>query len=97
MLAPKLVQSYRENADPIFDAVDADKNGVISWNEYKTFIMSLGATEADAHVGFGNIDTNGDGMLSYEEFSYAGVMYAMDRYDSRYKHFYGKWRENGNE
>jgi len=78
--------------EPIFKTVDIDEDGTISWNEYKAFIMPLGATEAEAKVGFDMIDTNSDGVLSYEEFNHAMVMYYFDRNNSKYKHFYGEYK-----
>jgi len=77
---------------PLFKTVDVDEDGTISFDEYKAFVMPLGATEAECKVGFEMIDTNADGILSYEEFNHALVMYYFDKNNSKYKHFYGEYK-----
>ncbi|XP_077286465.1 sarcoplasmic calcium-binding protein isoform X2 [Arctopsyche grandis] len=52
----------------IFKAVDKDKSGFISVNEFKLFFKCLGLTEETAAISFAIIDKNGDGKLSTKEF-----------------------------
>ncbi|GBP87723.1 Sarcoplasmic calcium-binding protein [Eumeta japonica] len=49
-------------------AVDKDKSGFISVNEFKLFFQCLGLDNESAAVAFAVIDTNGDGKLSMKEF-----------------------------
>ena len=44
---------YAANATTsVLDAFDVDKNGYISWREYRAMVCSLGAKEAAAHYAF---------------------------------------------
>ncbi|PSN47012.1 hypothetical protein C0J52_15335 [Blattella germanica] len=52
----------------LFKAVDKDKNGVISVEEFKLFFNCLGLSDNDATHSFETIDVNKDGMLSLTEF-----------------------------
>lgn len=52
----------------LFQAVDHDKSGEISIDEYKLFFKCLGLTDRDAEISFLAIDKNNDGMLSIKEF-----------------------------
>ncbi|XP_026278925.2 sarcoplasmic calcium-binding protein [Frankliniella occidentalis] len=52
----------------LFKAVDKDKSGEISVEEFKIFFQCLGLTDQDATNAFNVIDTNTDGRLSSKEF-----------------------------
>lgn len=52
----------------LFKAVDKDKSGEISVEEFKIFFKCLGLTDQDATNAFNVIDTNTDGRLSCKEF-----------------------------
>nr|CAD7449715.1 unnamed protein product [Timema bartmani] len=52
----------------LFKAVDKDKNGTISVEEFKLFFECLGLNEEDAAASFSSIDINKDGYLSQKEF-----------------------------
>ncbi|CAH2051704.1 unnamed protein product, partial [Iphiclides podalirius] len=52
----------------LFKAVDKDKSGFISVEEFKLFFQCLGLDNEHAAVAFAVIDTNGDGKLSMKEF-----------------------------
>ncbi|KAK3927297.1 Sarcoplasmic calcium-binding protein [Frankliniella fusca] len=52
----------------LFKAVDKDKSGEISVEEFKIFFKCLGLTDQDAINAFNVIDTNTDGRLSCKEF-----------------------------
>uniref|UniRef100_A0A1B6K522 EF-hand domain-containing protein n=1 Tax=Homalodisca liturata TaxID=320908 RepID=A0A1B6K522_9HEMI len=52
----------------LFKALDKDKSGLISVEEYKLFYKCLGLTDEAAIVSFSVIDENCDGQLSLKEF-----------------------------
>ena len=54
----------------LFDAIDTNKNGKISVNEFKEYftIAAPGVSEAEVIYSFNTIDTNKDGVISREEF-----------------------------
>ncbi|XP_035919671.1 sarcoplasmic calcium-binding protein isoform X2 [Anopheles stephensi] len=52
----------------LYKAVDKDRSGSISLNEFKLFFRCLGLTEENAAVSFAVIDKNGDGQITLDEF-----------------------------
>ncbi|XP_058447408.1 sarcoplasmic calcium-binding protein [Malaya genurostris] len=52
----------------LYKAVDKDRSGSISLNEFKLFFRCLDLTEEDAAVSFAVIDKNGDGQITLDEF-----------------------------
>ncbi|XP_058825705.1 sarcoplasmic calcium-binding protein [Topomyia yanbarensis] len=52
----------------LYKAVDKDRSGSISLNEFKLFFRCLGLTDEDAAVSFAVIDKNGDGQVTLDEF-----------------------------
>ncbi|XP_055543608.1 sarcoplasmic calcium-binding protein [Wyeomyia smithii] len=52
----------------LYRAVDKDRSGSISLNEFKLFFRCLDLTEEDAAVSFAVIDKNGDGQITLDEF-----------------------------
>ncbi|XP_025831244.1 sarcoplasmic calcium-binding protein [Agrilus planipennis] len=52
----------------LFKAVDKDKSGEITVEEFKLFFSCLGLKEEDAIFSFRIIDTNGDGRINIKEF-----------------------------
>jgi len=46
---------------------DSNKDGKVSEEEYKSYLLSVQVTEADAADAFHRLDLNGDGFLSREE------------------------------
>lgn len=74
--AKKLVGTPDHFKGPLphfFHAVDLDKDGNISGDEYKEFFRILGLDVTLAEASFKAIDTNNDGMLSLDEFTTAGI------------------------
>ncbi|CAL7947167.1 unnamed protein product [Xylocopa violacea] len=52
----------------LFKAVDKDRSGEISVQEFQLFFKCLGLTHDDAVISFSHIDTNDDGKISFDEF-----------------------------
>ena len=60
----------------LFDVIDADGDGRITEKEYGDWLASLGlAADTDIAGAFANLDDNGDGTLSWQEFSVCGRNY----------------------
>jgi len=74
----------------LFNVLDANKDGQISFDEYYAFVHPAGVTPADARVGFDMIDADKDGVLSHDEFGTACARYYFDQEESQYMHFFGK-------
>merc|ERR1712137_219861 len=78
----------------LFRTLDVNKDGVISFDEYRALVIPLGVSEEDCKFGFKMIDANGDGTLSPDEFAEACARYYFDKDDTNYKHLYGRYPEN---
>lgn len=76
----------------VFEAIDADKDGVISKDEFNNYFKSLNINDKSmADQVFNEIDTNHDGALSSEEFSAFGEHFFTDtNEDDPSKIFFGK-------
>lgn len=61
----------------MFDHFDADSNGVIDRAEFGRLsdALDMGLSDAEADIGFGEIDTDGNGVISFDELV---VWYAGD-------------------
>ncbi|GAB2909289.1 MULTISPECIES: EF-hand domain-containing protein [unclassified Streptomyces] len=60
-----------ESARTVFEKFDANGDGLITANEYKSAMAQLGdpfVTETVAQAVINAHDANGDGMLTFEEF-----------------------------
>mmetsp|Transcript_178621 Transcript_178621/g.572587 ORF Transcript_178621/g.572587 Transcript_178621/m.572587 type:complete len:1077 (-) Transcript_178621:21-3251(-) len=64
-------------ARDLFDRLDADKSGTLSLNELEGLLCSKAFDVAPEHVGeiLAWMDTNGDGIVSFQEFSRATLEY----------------------
>ena len=60
-----------------FKAIDVNGNGQISATEYETFFRCMGIDSSLAADSFNAIDTDGDGLLSSEEFVAAGEQFFL--------------------
>ena len=60
----------RSSHDPLFDAIDTNKDGHISLEEFKVYfhVVAPDITEAEIIHSFNTIDANKDGKISREEF-----------------------------
>ena len=60
---PDAKERVKELADMIFDVIDANKNGVISYDEYVQFHSILNASQKIIDTYFKTADTNNDGSI----------------------------------
>src|SRR5690349_14039641 len=49
---------------PLFDAIDTDRDGRISAQEYAAYLKPMGVSAAEAATAFQHLDRNGDGFIS---------------------------------
>lgn len=54
---------------PSFEAMDADGNGSVSYEEFSTTLPARGSGSPDPSQVFGMIDSDGSGDISPEEFA----------------------------
>ena len=52
----------------LFDLLDVNQDGVISFKEWQTYYECIGANTAFAKASFEAMDTNHDGVVSRDEF-----------------------------
>ena len=59
----------RSTHDPLFDAIDQDRNGHISFNEFKVYLQVIcpNISEAEMRHSFDTIDANKNGKISRDE------------------------------
>lgn len=74
----------------LFKAVDKDRSGEISVEEFKLFFKCLGLSNDHAVVSFSHIDTNEDGKISQREFVKLGRdFFLTEDHGKPSKHFWG--------
>ncbi|WP_327287200.1 EF-hand domain-containing protein [Streptomyces sp. NBC_01198] len=66
---PTMVADVTATADTVFDAVDANGDGVISPEEHLRLVETWNGRPVDVAGVFELLDLNGDGHLSREEFA----------------------------
>ena len=66
----EVTQEERRELKESFDFNDSDSNGKIDFVEFLAMLEKLeaGIDAAQAQFGFEAIDTDGDGMISFDEF-----------------------------
>ncbi|XP_054280769.1 sarcoplasmic calcium-binding protein-like [Macrosteles quadrilineatus] len=74
----------------LFKALDKDRSGLISVQEYKLFFQCLGLSNEAAVVSFSVIDENNDGQISLKEFVKLGRQFFLSEdHKSPSKMFWG--------
>lgn len=65
-----VTEQERQELKEAFDFSDGDSNGKINFLEFVDMLESLGAgiDAAQAQFGFKEVDTDGDGMIDFDEF-----------------------------
>ena len=86
---PDAIEIGARNALKMFDAIDTDHVGVVSYKHFHDFIHALGLSKSDSEEAFKTIDSDQDGFLSREEFALACAHYYFDKEPSKYQHFFG--------
>lgn len=61
----------REDFKLAFEAIDGDKDKLISFNDLKTFLESANEKRSDEEINemINDADLDGDGYINFEEFS----------------------------
>jgi len=78
----------------LFDLLDQNKDGEISFEEYYAFVNPLGVKPHHARIGFELIDADGGGTLDRDEFQMACAHYFFDKEESLYMHIFGNFYAN---
>jgi hypothetical protein len=91
MAKEKTIEMSVEINIPLFDCVDLDGNGEISYREFNAMVMPLGVSENDAKVAFDIIDTDKNGVLDKSEFAEAMSNYYLTAVPNRFQHLFGFW------
>lgn len=74
----------------LYRAVDKDRSGSISLNEFKLFFRCLDLTDEDAAISFAVIDKNGDGQITLDEFIKLGRDFFLTENETNVsRHFWG--------
>ena len=92
---PELVKPdlLKQNGEAVlvtfFDVIDSNHDGYIQSKEFEVWFRIIGVDVSKAEESFKMIDTNGDGVLSREEFVAAGLEFVTSKEDTPSKLFYG--------
>ena len=90
-----LIQSYVQGiARVIFDVLDADSDGVISEEEYRTFFRAFQDNAEGADRAFQKLDVDDTGHLTREDFlDLVTEFHLSDDPDARGNWLFGSYRE----
>ena len=60
--------TFKPFFEVIFDTLDLNDDGVVSFEEWKAYYYIMGVDQAHARTSFDAMDANGDGVVSKEEY-----------------------------
>ncbi|MEV7553146.1 EF-hand domain-containing protein [Amycolatopsis sp. NPDC089917] len=66
---PGMPEAVTATADAMFEAIDENRDGMISAAEYRQLIEVWNGRPTDTDATFPLLDSDGDGMLSRDEFA----------------------------
>lgn len=74
---PDAKQRFRTYSDSKFNVIDLDLSNFISKKEFRDYFECMGIDTKHAAASFDALNTNGDGIISREEFLDAAVEWAF--------------------
>ncbi|XP_072381628.1 sarcoplasmic calcium-binding protein [Diabrotica undecimpunctata] len=91
----RLVRKAHSFLPYLFKAVDKDRSGEITVEEFKLFFNVLGLKEQDAILAFRAIDSNGNGKITQKEFVKHGRDFFLTEDEDRIsKYFWGPLQDH---
>jgi len=75
----------------LFQTLDRNDDGYVSFREYLAFVAPLGITKVDAESCYYGFERKYKSRMTCEDFSRACINYYNDREPSPYQHFYGRF------
>ena len=72
---PDAKECVKELPDMVFEVIDANKNGVISYEEYSQVYKAFNAIQEMIDTYFKAADTNGDGVIDSSEIQESYIKY----------------------
>ena len=72
---PNAKECVKRYVDMVFKIMDADKDGVVSYEEFVQFYKSFNMEQEMIDIVFNVADTNGDGVIDYQETYESFVRY----------------------
>ncbi|XP_013386638.1 sarcoplasmic calcium-binding protein-like [Lingula anatina] len=86
---PHFHELLREVGSLFFEAVDADNDGLVTIEEFATYLGCYGVHPLSVPPSFQALDTNHDGLISREEFVNAACEFFTKTCDTPAKLFFG--------